>query len=263
MRAWFRILFPGKQFPELGPEEAKALDAFQQDLGYHFKDPELLFLALTHRSYAFQEGMERFASNERLEFLGDAVLALSINETLIHEFPEHDEGKLTKLKSLLASRPVLSAIATDMQLGAVLRLSANERESGGQERNSILADAFEALLGAVYLDGGLSPALKLVKEQLLARKEEFQADDSHRNFKSILQERVQSIFKTPPRYRVEATHGPDHSKDFEVEVLVQGQVLGRGQGRSKKDAEQDAAREAITRFEELRPLTDDSAQPES
>lgn len=248
LRAWFRRLFPGKQFPELSPEESEALSAFQERLDYRFRDPELLFLALTHRSYAFQHGMERFASNERLEFLGDAVLALSINESLIHEFPESNEGKLTKLKSLLASRPVLSAVAADMALGAVLRLSANEEESGGRERDSILADAFEAVLGAMYLDGGLEPSRRLVADRILARKEEFQADESHRNFKSILQERVQCVYKSPPRYRVERTHGPDHSKAFDVEVLVQGEVIGHGSGRSKKDAEQDAARAALDRF---------------
>lgn len=248
MRAWFRKLFPGKQFPELSPEESEALTAFQGRIGYRFKDPELLFLALTHRSFAFQEEMERYASNERLEFLGDAVLGLSINEALIREYPEQNEGNLTKLKSLLASRVVLSAVAGDLELGAVLRLSGNEEESGGRERDSILADAFEAVLGAIYLDGGLEPAGKIVGDLLLSRKEEFQADESHQNYKSILQEKVQSVYKLPPRYRVEATHGPDHSKDFEVEVLVQGEVLGRGHGRSKKDAEQDAAREALQRF---------------
>ncbi len=253
MRAWFRNLFPGKQFPELSGEESRALSEFQQRLNYRFKDPELLFLALTHRSFAFQEGMERVASNERLEFLGDAVLGLSINEALIREFPEEQEGSLTKLKSLLASRVVLAAVAQELQFGPVLRLSVNEEESGGRERDSILSDAFEGVLGAVYLDGGLEPASKLVATVLLARKEEFLADESHRNHKSILQELVQSMYKVPPRYRIGATHGPDHSKDFEVEVLVQGRILGSGSGRSKKDAEQDAARDALESFDTPAP----------
>ena len=227
-----------------------ALARFQERLGYRFKDPELLFLALTHRSYAFQEGMERQASNERLEFLGDAVLGLAINVALVRELPEADEGSLTKLKSLLASRVVLASVAGDLELGAVLRLSANEEESGGRSRDSILADAFEAVLGAIYLDGGLTPARRLVAARVLSRKEEFLADESHRNYKSLLQERVQSVYKTPPRYRVGATHGPDHSKDFEVEVLVLGEVVGEGSGRSKKDAEQDAARVALERLDD-------------
>ncbi len=251
MRAWFRSLFPGKQFPELSDDDSRALSDFQQRLDYRFKDPELLYLALTHRSFAFQEGMERIASNERLEFLGDAVLGLSLNEALIREFPEEQEGSLTKLKSLLASRVVLAAVAQDLDLGPVMRLSGNEEDSGGRDRDSILADAFEAVLGAVYLDGGLEPASKLVAKVLLSRKEEFQADDSHRNYKSILQELVQSLQKVPPRYRVGATHGPDHSKNFEVEVLVRGRILGSGSGRSKKDAEQDAARDALTNISEL------------
>lgn len=211
--------------------------------------------------------MEREASNERLEFLGDAVLGLALNVALVGEFPDENEGTLTKLKSLLASRVVLAAVAADIGLGTVLRLSANEEETGGRTRDSILADAFEAVLGAVYLDDGLAPARKLVATRVLARKEEFLADDSHRNFKSILQERVQSVYKLPPRYRVEATRGPDHSKDFEVEVLVQGQVVGHGSGRSKKDAEQDAARAALARlgegetgFPELPPSAKESGE---
>ncbi|MBM4116303.1 ribonuclease III [bacterium] len=267
IRAWFRKLFPGKLPPTLEEADRAPLAAFQERLGYRFKDPALLLLALTHRSWAFQEGMEREASNERLEFLGDAVLGLAINVALVAEFPEENEGTLTKLKSLLASRVVLASVAGDLGLGAVLRLSANEEETGGRTRDSILADAFEAVLGAVYLDGGLLPARKLVASRVLARKEEFLADDSHRNFKSLLQERVQSVYKLPPRYRVEATWGPDHSKDFEVEVLVQGQVVGRGSGRSKKDAEQDAARAALARlgegeagFPELPPAATESGE---
>jgi ribonuclease-3 len=197
--------------------------------------------------------MEREASNERLEFLGDAVLGLALNVALVSEFPDENEGTLTKLKSLLASRVVLASVAGDLGFGAVLRLSANEEETGGRQRDSILADAFEAVLGAIYLDGGFVPARKLVAARILARKEEFLADDSHRNFKSLLQERVQSVYKLPPRYRVEGTHGPDHSKAFEVEVLVRGQVVGRGSGRSKKDAEQNAARAALARLDEALP----------
>ncbi len=192
--------------------------------------------------------MERCESNERLEFLGDSVLGLLINEALIRELPNEDEGRLTKTKSLLASRAVLAEVGHSVGLGEVLRLSVNELESGGRERDSILADAFEALLGALYLDGGLGPARALVEDTLLSRKEGFLSDDTHRNFKSLLQEKVQSLYKTPPRYRVEATHGPDHSKDFVVEVLVQGSVRGRGRGRSKKDAEQAAARAALETF---------------
>ena len=142
-------------------------------------------------------------------------------------------------------------MALDLELGPVMRLSNNEEDSGGRDRDSILADALEAVLGAIYLDGGLEPASKLVADVLLSRKEEFLADESHRNHKSILQELVQSLHKVPPRYRVGATYGPDHSKDFEVEVIVQGRILGSGRGRSKKDAEQDAARDALEHFAEI------------
>ena len=192
--------------------------------------------------------MERCDSNERLEFLGDSVIGLLINESLISEFPTADEGVLTKTKSVLASRVVLAEVARDIGLGEALRLSGNEEESGGRERESILADGFEAVVGAIYLDGGLEPAGRLIEGRLWSRRDELLSDDSHRNYKSQLQEAVQSRFKTPPRYRVHATQGPDHLKDFIVEVIVQGEVLGRGSGRSKKDAEQDAARLALDEF---------------
>jgi ribonuclease-3 len=176
------------------------------------------------------------------------VIGLLINESLISEFPTEDEGILTKAKSVLASRVVLGEVAGSLDLGAALRLSANEEESGGRVRESILADGFEAIVGAIYLDGGIEPSRRLIQRHLWKYKDELLADDSHRNYKSQLQERVQSLYKSPPRYRVFSTSGPDHSKDFIVEVLVQGDVAGKGSGRSKKDAEQDAARQALEGF---------------
>jgi len=222
-----------------------------------FENPELLLRALTHRSFTFEQGMERHESNERLEFLGDAVLGLLINEFLVREQPGVDEGSLTKTKSLLASRAILASVARSVRLGEALRLSRNEEESGGRERESILADAFEAVVGAVFLDGGLDPARELLDVVLLERQDEFLADASHRNYKSLLQEMVQSHYKTPPRYRVGGTSGPDHSKDFFVEVMVQGEVVGVGRGRSKKDAEQDAARDAWERLRGRAPFEAD------
>jgi ribonuclease III len=203
--------------------------------------------------------MDRGHSNERLEFLGDSVLGLLINEALIRDFPEEDEGRLTKMKSLLVSRVVLAQVAKALDLGAVLRLSRNEKESGGRERESILADAFEAVLGALFLDGGLQRSRQLIAANLLSRRDEFLSDDSTRNYKSILQEKVQSFYKTPPRYRVGGTFGPDHSKDFLVEVMIQGEVMGTGRGRSKKDAEQEAAR---TAYEVFLKSVDDNPSPE-
>jgi ribonuclease-3 len=234
--------------PDLDIREADRLEGFQKRLGYRFRQPQLLLRSLMHRSYAFEAGLDRGESNERLEFLGDSVLGLLINEALVREYPDKDEGTLTKTKSLLASRAVLARVAEDLQLGEVLRLSANETDSGGRQRDSILADGLEALLGALYLDGGLEPARRVVASRILEREGEFLTDASHRNYKSMLQERVQSLYKSPPRYRVGATTGPDHSKHFLVEVLVQGEVIGRGQGRSKKDAEQSAARQALAHF---------------
>jgi len=214
-----------------------------QALGHRFSREELLIQALTHRSAGV-------SNNERLEFLGDALIGFIIAEALWERFPKADEGTLSRMRASLVKRESLARLARDLKLGDSLRLGTGELRTGGHARDSILADALEAVLGAVYLDGGLLPARKLVAARVLARKEEFLADDSHRNFKSILQERVQSVYKLPPRYRVEATRGPDHSKDFAVEVLVQGLVVGHGRGRSKKDAEQDAARAALARLGE-------------
>ncbi len=250
IRSWIHRLFSKDIDSTLSADERKRLAEFEKRLDYRFKDESLLILALTHRSFAFQEGNDRCDSNERLEFLGDSVIGLLINEALIREHPLENEGVLTQAKSVLASRVVLGEVAETIGLGAALRVSTNEDESGGRERESILADAFEAVLGAIYLDGGLDPARDLIRRMLWIRKDDFLDDESHRNYKSQLQERVQSRYKSPPRYRISSTSGPDHSKAFVVEVLVQGEVAGTGSGRSKKDAEQDAAKLALDRFPE-------------
>ena len=241
-----------EKWGDLDPE---ALKDFQERLGYRFRDSNYLLLALSHRSWIFDHDMERFQSNERLEFLGDSVLGLLINETLFHDNPRFGEGELTQRKSLLASKTILGRVGLDLRVGDVMLLSDNEREAGGAWRESILADAVEALLGAVYLDGGLEAVRPLVTRLILDRRFEFLDSDEHRNYKSILQERVQADFPGPPRYRVVNTVGPDHSKDFFVQVTVGGKVLATGNGRSKKDAEKEAARKA------LEVLNDEPVEP--
>jgi len=242
-----------------GDVDQESLGEFQQRLGYRFRDGNLLMLALSHRSWIFDHGMERFQSNERLEFLGDSVLGLLINETLFHDNPRFGEGELTQRKSLLASKSILGRVGLDLRVGEVMLLSGNERETGGAWRESILADAVEALLGAVYLDGGLDAVRPLVRRLILDRRFEFLDSDEHRNYKSLLQERVQADYPSPPRYRVVDTVGPDHSKDFFVQVTVGGKALATGQGRSKKDAEKEAARMALELLDEKA----ESAPPES
>lgn len=230
--------------------EAPDLADLESKIGYRFLDRQLIETALTHRSHAYRSGQERLQSNERLEFLGDSVLGLVVNEHLYRNYPERSEGELTKIKSLVVSRAVLWRAAEQLGLGRHLILAPGEVDAGGRTRASILSDAFEAVIGAIYLDGGLEAVEAFVTEHVLGALEETLADHQLANYKSLLQERVQAQLKTPPRYKVTSTSGPDHAKKFVVEVLVRGRVLGRGEGDSKKVAEQRAAREALHFMEE-------------
>ncbi len=246
--------------PPLDPEvTAEILRAFEAHVGIPFTNATLLEQALTHRSYLGGESENLPASNERLEFLGDAVLELVVIEHLFHTFPDDREGDLTQKKSLLVSKSVLADRADELDLGQYLLLSPAERGAGGAERHSILADAFEAVLGAIYLDRGVDTARRFVNRWLLADTERILADTDHRNFKSILQERVQARLRVHPRYRVVSEEGPDHHKRCTVEVAVSGRILGVGRGHNKKEAEQQAAREALVSgaltqwLEEIRP----------
>jgi len=242
LRSWFG----SDGYSALGDEVAREkVRAFEDRIGYRFVKPLLVCGALTHRSYFNVAGGALPESNERLEFLGDSVLELVVNDFLYHRYPEHQEGDLTKMKSLLVSRSVLSLVAAELGLGAYLLLSDAERVSGGEERASILADGFEAVIGAVYLDGGLRAASRFIERFLLGRSEDILDSSDHINYKSILQENVQERHKTYPRYHTTSEDGPDHSKEFTVEVRVRGKVLGVGKGTNKKAAEQAAAQEAL------------------
>lgn len=226
------------------------LDELQDALGFHFTKLSTLRQALTHRSFLGENGA-REHSNERMEFLGDSVLELVVNEFLYRRFSDSREGDLTKRRSLLVSRSILSTKARDFDLGRYMLLSDAEQGSGGRNRDSILADGYEALVGAIYLDGGLTPARRFIQETLLRDADDILADLAHSNFKSLLQEYVQGRSRSQPRYRVRSESGPDHEKTFFVEVAVRGKVLGTGQGRNKKEAEQRAARDALHRLDEL------------
>ena len=216
---------------------------------YHitFNRPELLKLALTHRSYLSVTGQGPRDSNERLEFLGDSVLGLVTSEFLYLAHPNEHEGQLTKTKSLLVSKAILSRRALAMGLGRFVLMSHSEVESGGRQRLSILADAFESVVGAIYLDQGFDAARSFIERWLLRDSREISADKRHTNYKSQLQEYVQSTFRTHPVYRIRSEVGPDHSKQFVVEVTVGRRTLGEGKGHNKKEAEQSAARDAIER----------------
>ncbi len=221
------------------------LARLEMGLGHRFAKPELLQQALLHRSHGLVARERREESNERLEFLGDAVLGLVVNDHLYRNYPDMSEGDLTKMKSLLVCRERLAEVAVRLDLGAYIRMSRSEAATGGRSRASILADATEAVIGAVYLDAGLAGACKVIAGSVLAEAEQLLARRGHENFKSRLQEIIQARFKSPPRYRVTAIEGPDHARVFKVSVSFNGRLLGQGIGASKKIAEQAAAREAL------------------
>ena len=232
----------------LTKERRLALSELCSVLDVSFRDLNLLNQALMHRSYVHDVDMERGESNERMEFLGDAVLGLLVNEHLYARFTKRQEGKLTKIKSLVVSETVLARRAEELSLGTYVCLSDNERSSGGAGRPSILADAFEAVLGALYLDGGLPAARRFVESHLLDGMDKILAIDDYRNYKSIMQEHAQRKLGSRPRYRVVSAKGPEHERTFYVEVRLGGRALGRGEGRNKKEAEQMAARPALAKL---------------
>lgn len=247
-------------------QEQRVFREFARQYGIPFKDVSLLKLALTHRSYLSVTGQGAKESNERLEFLGDSVLGLVTSEFLYRRHPEEHEGQLTKIKSLLVSKAILSRRALKMGLGRYVLMSRSEVESGGRQRLSILADAFESVLGAIYLDQGFETARAFIHEHLLTDADDIAADKRHTNYKSHLQEYVQSTYRTHPVYRIRSEYGPDHSKYFMVEVMVGRRLLGEGRGHNKKEAEQAAARDAIERVGELRRAASEErrgSRPES
>lgn len=211
-------------------------------IGYRFRNPDLLKLAMSHKSFASESGSGAY--NERLEFLGDSVLAAVVAHQLFDEYPDDAEGGLSKKKSLLVSRPSLAAWGEELGLGAHLLLGVGEETTGGRTRQSLLANAVEALIGAVYLDGGYGPAAAFVRTWC-ARKHGSLLETDH---KSRLQELLQKRHKTPPTYELASAEGPDHDKTFRVLVRLSGRELGRGSGKNKKEAEQAAARDALSRI---------------
>jgi ribonuclease-3 len=212
----------------------------QEELGYTFEDPALLVQSLTHVSYERQKSE---GHNEVLEFLGDAVLDLAVSDLLMRRNPAKPEGVLSKMRAALVNSAVLADKANRLGLGPLLRIGKGEELSGGRAKASILAGAFEALLGAVHRDGGFAAAREVV--------ERYFGDDvtaeklGQHDYKTRLQEISQMLFHAPPAYRVVSESGPDHEKYFVTEITVGGEVLGTGAGRSKKQAEQQAARKAL------------------
>ncbi|MFP3939484.1 MAG: ribonuclease III [Thermoanaerobaculia bacterium] len=221
----------------------------EKALSYRFRDRELLELALTHRSHANERGLPDH--NERLEFLGDAVLGAVAAAWLYSAHPELPEGELSKRKGYLVSEPALARLAAELEIGRKLRLGVGEERSGGRRKPSLQANAVEALLGAVFLDGGLEPVRRIVTP-FLAQVTEEGPPVLHSEPKTRLQEELQARGWELPVYRLVAEEGPDHAKRFTVECRVQGRPAGRGTGRSKKTAEREAAARALEALYENR-----------
>jgi ribonuclease-3 len=213
----------------------------ESSLGYDFDDPELLALALIHRSVSSEENSN--LDNERLEFLGDAVLQLAVTDYLYAQFPKLAEGKLAKVRAGVVSRPTLADVARSIDLGAHIKLTAAEDRTGGRDKDSIMADALEAVIGAVYLDAGLEAATGLVLRLWGDRIDDRAKRPGLKDYKTRLQEVVAKDGRRP-EYLTEGS-GPDHEPSFVARVEVEGVLLGMGSGRSKKEAEQAAAQQAL------------------
>ena len=221
-------------------------DALQRAAGYRFRDIGLLEHAMTHTSRANEDVSGGVIDNESLEFLGDAVLGFVIADLLFRDFPLWNEGQKSKAKAALVSTATLARLAEHLGLGEHLLLGRGEEKSGGRRKQALLADGYEALIAAIYLDGGIDDARQFIRREFAAYFDEARRHGVvAQDFKSGLQELVQARNRPLPEYRLIGTLGPDHQKRFEVEVLVGGESLARGTGRSKKDAEQEAARLAL------------------
>jgi ribonuclease-3 len=225
-----------------------SLSDIQQRIGHSFNDAELLERALTHKSYANENRVPYH--NERMEFLGDAVLGLVISEYLMKSCPDSTEGDLSRLRAAVVSEPALAAISREIGLGDYLLLGKGEDQSGGRNKDSLLADCLEALIAAVYLDAGKDTAESLVLRLFEESIKKTSTSGNSLDYKTALQEVCQEQLKQLPEYRVVSETGPDHQKQFEMEVWIKGQLSGRGTGKSKKEAEQRAAREALAMLSE-------------
>ncbi len=225
-------------------EETDNLTALQQTLGHRFTNMDYLHRAITHPSYINEHPEEKICDNQRLEFLGDATLDFVIGAWVFHKYPNFDEGRMTRLRAALVRTEALAQFAKEVGIGEALRLGRGEEEAGGREREANLCDAFEAVVGALYLDGGIEAVEAFVEPLIDPVAEGTLACNADQDAKSRLQEWSQAELGVTPHYRIVAERGPDHAKVFEAEVLLSKQVAGRGSGHSKQAAEQAAAQAA-------------------
>jgi ribonuclease-3 len=217
----------------------KNIESLEKTLGYTFKDKKLIIEALTHKSY------KQPYDNERLEFLGDAVLDLIVGEYLFNKFKKSDEGKLSKIRASLVNETGFDKLARSLNLGEYIFLSNAEQNNGGREKSSLLSNAFEAVIGAIYLEAGLSVVQEIAIELIEKNHKVISLDSLFRDFKTTLQELTQARFGITPEYKVVASRGPDHKKEFEVSVMIEDKEYARGSGKSKKIAQQESAKKAV------------------
>ncbi len=237
------------------------LEEFQAENQLHFKNQALLLQSLTHRSYVNEHDEIDLHDNERLEFLGDAVLDFVSGEMLYRRYPEMPEGDLTRMRAALVRTESLAALAVDCRIGATLRMGKGEEKGGGRERPNNLCGAFEAVIGALYLDQGLDAVVTFVMPMLLERLKQVLADSLDKDARSSLQEISQARYNLTPAYRMVDASGPEHEKEFTFEALIGATVVGSGVGRSKQAASQAAAQDALDRLESG-ALTDELAAVE-
>lgn len=221
------------------------INQLEAEIGYAFKDKGLIVKALTHSSYANEKKMGKYNHNERLEFLGDAVLEVCTSDFLFKEYLDKPEGDLTRLRASIVCEPTLAECARLIHLPDFLMLGKGEETTGGRYRDSIVSDAFEAVIGAIYLDGGIEEAKKFIIKFVL---NDIENKHLFYDSKTILQETVQKLYKNKVEYKLISEEGPDHDKKFNVQVLLEDTVLGEGIGRTKRKAEQQAAYQAILKI---------------
>lgn len=230
----------------IDPERVVLLAILESDIDYRFRDMRILDQALTHKSFVYENDTTIYHDNESLEFLGDSVLGFLSSAELFARYPDMNEGKLSKIKAFLVSSSSLVKRAQALQLGRFIRLGYGEEKSGGREKRAILVDAYEALVAAIYLDGGIQQAEEFVRREFFSVAAMFNLEEvTYTDYKSTLQERLHLMRLPEPRYRTVDEIGPDHRKTFVVEVLINTTVIARAQGRTKKESQQEAARLAL------------------
>jgi ribonuclease III len=230
------------------------LMGLEERLGWHFADIALLDNALTHRSFVNENVAIACRDNERLEFLGDAVLELTVSDMLMRKFPDHSEGQLSKLRASVVNEQPLTELARRFRIGEHLLLGKGEEGSGGRMKSSLLANAFESVIAAMYLDGGYDRTASFIRRLFEPLIEEGDISAIYRDYKTAVQEMSQILFREMPRYMVISETGPDHNKRFETSLVIGERVIATGTGRSKKEAEQQAARMALEELRKIEPV---------